>query len=222
MPYDKNDPRSQLSTAASAPAGIPRPAHYRELHQTAPDEKHDHGSRTWWTRSQAMVIGWTEAEAEDEIVTDDVAGEHAVLAIDGATLQVVHDGEVTSVDESAVVIVPPGSSRLRVTSPGTVIRVIAAATAPALAGRCANRSEYDSDDNNVAVFTPWPDPPGGHATRVYPISAHPIAEGRLGRIFRCSTVMVNVLPESDDPRDPVEAVTASPRRFRAGLATGVG
>ena len=35
-----------------------------------------------------------------------ITGEHALLAIDGATLQVVHDGEVTSVDESAVVIVP--------------------------------------------------------------------------------------------------------------------
>ena len=202
MPYDKNDPRSQLSTAGSAPAGIPRPAQYRELHDAAPDEKLDHGSTTWWTRSQAMLIGWTEAEVGDEITTNDVAGEHAVLAIDGATLDVTHDGQTTSVDEAAVVIVPPGSSSLRITSAGTVIRVIAAATAPALAGRCANRSEYDNDDTNVGAFTPWPDPPGGHTTRVYPISEHPIAEGRLGRIFRCSTVMVNVLPDSNDPRDP--------------------
>src|SRR4051794_39069291 len=146
MPYDKHDPRSQLSTAGSAPAGIPRAAHYRELHDSAPDEKHEHGSRTWWTRSQAMVIGWTEAEAGEEIVTNDVAGEHAVLAIEGATLQVVHDGHVTPVDEPAVVIVPPGASRLRVESAGTVIRVIAAATAGELATRCANRADYDDDD----------------------------------------------------------------------------
>ena len=39
MPYDKNDPRSQLSTAGSAPTGIPRPAQYRELHKIGPDEK---------------------------------------------------------------------------------------------------------------------------------------------------------------------------------------
>ncbi|HEX2784730.1 MAG TPA: hypothetical protein VHN36_14190 [Ilumatobacteraceae bacterium] len=202
MPYDKNDPRSQLSTAGSSPSGIPRPAQYRELHATGPDEKHASGSATWWTRSQAMVIGSTDAQSGDELTTNDVDGEHAVLVLDGAALQVSHDGQVVSVDEPSVVIVPPGSSSLQVTSPGTVIRVIAAATAPALAERCANASEYEESDANVATFTPWPDPPDGHRIRVYPLSEHPIAEGRLGRIFRCSDVMVNVLPESDDPRDP--------------------
>jgi hypothetical protein len=201
MPYDKNDPRSQLSTAGSSPSGIPRPAQYRELHKIGPDEKHDNGSNTWWTRSQAMLIGWTEARPGDELGSD-VAGEHAVLVLDNATLQVTHEGEVVSVDEPAVVIVPPGSSSLRITSAGTVIRVIAAATATDLAGRCANKGEYDDDDANVATFAPWPDPVGGHRIRFYPIAEHPIAEGRLGRIFRCSTVMINVLPESDDPRDP--------------------
>ncbi|HEY7627930.1 MAG TPA: hypothetical protein VH761_12715 [Ilumatobacteraceae bacterium] len=202
MPYDKNDPRSQLSTAGSAPAGIPRPAHYRELHASGPDEKHPHGSTTWWTRSQAMVIGSTEAQTGDELTTNDVGGEHAVLVLDGAAVEVKHGGEAVSVDEPAVVLVPPGSSSLRVTAPGTVIRVIAAATAPDLAGRCANSGEYAANDVNVADFTPWPDPSDGHRIRVYPIAEHPISEGRLGRIFRCSTVMVNVLPEADDPRDP--------------------
>jgi hypothetical protein len=202
MPYDKNDPRAQLSTAGSSSSGIPRPAQYRQLHEVGPDEKHANGGTTWWTRSQAMVIGSTEAKQGDELTTADVDGEHAVLVLDGAALQVNHDGQAVSVDEPAVVIVPPGTSSLRVTSPGTVIRVIAAATAPALAGRCANAVEYEESDTNVAEFTAWPDPSDGHRIRVYPIADHPIAEGRLGRIFRCSTVMVNVLPESDDPRDP--------------------
>ena len=203
MPYDKNDPRSQLSTAGNAPSGIPRAAQYRELHKVSPDEKLDNGSNTWWTRSQAMLIGWTEALAGDEL-TSDVTGEHGVLALDGATLEVVHNGEVVSVDEPAVIIVPPGSSALRVTSPGTVIRVIAAATAPELASRCANRGEYEAADANVADFAAWPDPVDGFRIRVYPIAEHPIADGRLGRIFRCSTVMINVLPESDVARDPTK------------------
>ena len=106
-----------------------------------------------------MVIGSTDGQTGDELTTSEVDGEHAVLVLDGATLQVNHDGQVVSVDEPAVVIVPPGSSSLKVMSPGTVIRVLAAATAPALAARCANASEYEDSDANVATFTPWPDPP---------------------------------------------------------------
>ena len=82
-----------------------------------------------------------------------------MLVLDGATLQVAHGGGVVSVDVPAVVIVPPGSSSVRITSAGTVIRVIAAATAADLAGRCANQSEYEADDANVAEFAPWPGPP---------------------------------------------------------------
>ena len=44
----------------------------------------------------------------------------------------------------------------------------------------------------------------GHRVRVYPLSEHPLKSGMLGRIFRCSTVMVNVLAEDDQPRDPTQ------------------
>ena len=155
MPYDKQDPRAQLSTAGSAPTGIPRAAHYRELHATPADDQHAHGSRTWWTRSQAMVIGQTDAKPGDELPVDHVDGEHGVIA---------------------------------------------AATAPALAARCANASEYAQADDNVAEFRSWPEPAEGHAVRVYPVAKYPVVEGRLGRIFRCSTVMVNVFDETDQPR----------------------
>ena len=203
MPYDKNDPRSQLSTAGSAPSGIPRPAQYRELHATGPDEKHANGSATWWTRSQAMIIGSTDAQPGDELTTNDVDGEHAVLVLDGAALQVAHGDQVVSVDEPAVVLVPPGSSTLQVTAPRHCHPRDRGRHGSGVGGPLRERAPNTQEsDANVAAFTPWPDPPDGHRVRVYPLADHPIAEGRLGRIFRCSTVMVNVLPESDDPRDP--------------------
>ena len=202
MPYDPTDPRAQLSTAGGTAAGVPRAASYRELLSSSPDEEHAGGGRTWWTRSQAMVIGHTEARAGDDLVTGHVAGEHAVLVLDGARIVILHDSGEDAVDEDAVVLVPPGSSTVRVTSGGTVVRVLAAPSAPGLAARCANAADYADADVNVAAFTAWPDPPAGHHVRVYPIAAHPVQEGRLGRIFRCSTLMVNVLPEDDRPRDP--------------------
>ena len=63
---------------------------------------------------------------------------------------------------------------------------------------------YESPDGNVAPFTAWPDPTDGQRVRVYPLAEHPLESGKLGRIFRCSTVMVNVLPEDDQPRDPTQ------------------
>jgi hypothetical protein len=204
MPYLATDPRAQLSTAGAQPAGIPRPATYRELGTDPPDERLPHGSATWWTRSQALLIGFTSACAGDELSLDDVAGEHAVLVLDGAVVSIPDGTGSVSVAEPAVAIVPPGPSTIRVASGGTIIRVLAAATAPAVADRSANAGDYDTTDGNVATFASWPDPPGGHRVRVYPLADHPLETGKLGRIFRCSTVMVNVLPEDDRPRDPTQ------------------
>jgi hypothetical protein len=203
MPYVATDPRAQLSTAGT-PVGVPRAATYRELGTSSPDEQFAHGSATWWTRSQALLIGYSSACADDELSVTDVDGEYAVLVLDGAEATIEHSSGNASVNEPAVVIVPPGTSTVRVTAPGTVIRVLAAATAPALAGESVNAADYAEADGNVATFAAWPDPPDGHRVRVYPLAEHPLEAGKLGRIFRCSTVMINVLPEDDQPRDATQ------------------
>jgi hypothetical protein len=204
MPYVATDPRAQLSTAGAQPAGVPRAATYRELGTTAPDEQLAHGGSTWWTRSQALLIGYSSTRAGDELTVDDVDGEYAVLVLDGAEAAIEHATGSASVTEPAVAIVPRGASTVRVTAPGTIIRVLAAATAPSLAERASNAGDYETPDGNVAGFAAWPEPPDGHRVRVYPLSEHPLESGKLGRIFRCSTVMVNVLPEDDQPRDPTQ------------------
>ena len=203
MPYDPTDPRTQLQPAVNDMAGVPRPARYRELHDASPVQRHDRGSTTWWTRSQAAVVGYTHA-IEGDAWTCGAAGEHVLLVLDGARVSMAAATGTVGVDEPSVVIVPPGESTLSVQHAGTVVQLFAADTVPDVADACADAHEYALADRNVAPFAPWPDPPGGHRLRVYPLSAHPIQEGRLGRIFRCSTVMVNVLPADDAPRDPTK------------------
>jgi hypothetical protein len=204
VPYDPTDPRAQLTTAVRTAPAVPRPASYRELQTAAADEEQPNGSRTWWTRSQALVVGYTQANPADDLVVDGVGGEYVVLVLDGAEVSVDHPSGVEVVGEPSVVIVPPGSSTIRVLAGGTVVRLLAASTAPVLAERCANADEYAGPDANVADFVAWPDPPAGPQIRVYRLADHPLEEGRLGRIFRCTTVMVNVLPDDDRPRDPTK------------------
>lgn len=203
MPYDTADPRAQLSTAGSTPKGIPRPATYRQLHQVAADEELTDESRTWWTRSQAMVTAWSEVRPGDALMVEANA-EYALLVLEGAQVRVEWSSGIEEVHEDAVVVVPPGTSTAYVDAPGTVVRIFAAALEPELAAGCANGADYASSDPNVAEFVAWPASPAGDAVRVYPIADYPTDPGRLGRIFRCSTVMVNVFDPHDEPRDPTK------------------
>ena len=206
MPYDASDPRSKLSTAGSTPAGSPRRPTYRELHEDSPDEVLDNGSATWLTRSQAMVLAHTEGRAGDVLAVD-AAGEYVVLVIDDTRITVEHDGRSEQVGESAVVIVPSGASTVTIDGPGIVIRVFGAPTVPELAARCSNATDYDVPDANVAEWRPWPLPPAGERIRVYTFADHPLEDGRLGRLIRCSTVMVNAFGRQTDER---EFTTVSP------------
>ena len=67
-----------------------------------------------------------------------------------------------------------------------------------------NRALYEVPDPNVPAFTAWPDPPSGHRVRVYPMADVPADPKRFGRLFRCSTIMVNVFESVPEPRDPAK------------------
>lgn len=201
MPYDANDPRSALSTAGATPTGVPRAATYRQLHDGPADVTESGGGATWWTRSQAMVIAFTEALPGDRLVAE-TAGEYGLLVLDGAGVDVHHDSGDVTVDRDSVIVVPPGASDVEVTRAGNVVRVFAAGLEPELAAQCVNHDDYDPADHNVADYQPWPDPPDGHRVRAYELADHPSEPGRLGSIFRCSTVMINVFDPHDEPRDP--------------------
>jgi hypothetical protein len=200
MPYDDADPRSQMA-ASAAVVGVPRAASYRELGTSGADEVSALGSTTWWTRSQAVVVGYTNAQAGDVLVSES-DGESVMLALDGVQFTVSQASVVASVTEPSTVVVPAGASTIAVSASGTLVRLFAASLTPALASSCGNSYAYETADVNVAPFQTWPLPADGPRVHVYPWSRYPPEPGRLGSIFRCSTLMVNVFPVDDLPRDP--------------------
>ncbi len=59
---------------------------------------------------------------------------------------------------------------------------------------------------NIQPFKPWPAPPQGHRLRVYDLDVPP-QPGRFGRIWRCSTLMVNVHPARAGTQGSGKALT---------------
>jgi hypothetical protein len=108
-----------------------------------------------------------------------------------------------TVDEEAFVVVPPGDSSIEVLADGPVIRLFSV-VADDLRASALNAGAYDEPDLRAAPLGAWPDPPAGFALRVYPLADTPIAEGRFGRIFRTTNMMVNFLAEEPTPRNPAK------------------
>lgn len=203
--YASDDIRSRLATATPTrtvdPATPIRPAQWIEFHHLPVTQTGPHGSRTWIARAANLVLAYTDAKAGDVFTRTAQPDEYAVLMYsESAPVTVTGGGSTHHVAEEAFVVVPPGDSEIRVNGDGILIRVFST-VADDLRESALNAAAYAEPDPRTAPLTPWPDPVGGFALRVYPLALTPIAEGRFGRIFRTTNLMVNFLAEEPAPRN---------------------
>jgi hypothetical protein len=206
--YGSDDPRSKLASAAGAAAApyASKPgairfvgAEYVKFHDDPPREVSDR-ARTWYGRGQNFVVAYTEAASGAVLVRDAQLDEYFVL-IPERDLEVTigTPQETRIVSGHSLVIVPPGRSVVTAGSSGKIVRVFTAQSAD-LVMLASNAHSYSEPHPNIPPYRPWPDPPSGHRLRVYDLDVPP-QEGRFGRIWRCSTLMINVLPVEAGPRD---------------------
>lgn len=199
--YDQTDPRAKLaSQGANAVPEYFNIADYIRFNRHKPVETSE-TQRTWWSRGQNFVIGYSECVEGDEFVRSGQLDEYVVLLPDETSrLSIDANGTVTDVPGGSIAVVPPGYSKITVQQSGRVVRLFTARNEDLLE-LPINQASYLETHQNVAPFSPWPDSPGASSVRVYSLDVPP-EKGRFGRIWRCSTFMVSFLDPYDGPRDP--------------------
>ena len=198
--YNKSDPRSSLATAKAGPIATDfAAAEYVKFYETRPQED-DANGKTWFARGQNFVIAYSDAAPSASFARDGQVDEYAVLLPDAnSSATIGWGGETVTVAGYSLAFVPPGDSVVTMLNGGRLVRMFSTRSLD-LAAACANNEAYREPHPNIPPFVAWPEPNGGYRVRNYSLDV-PEQPGRFGRIWRCTTLMVNVLPQESGPRD---------------------
>ncbi len=216
--YDTTDPRAVLApsaTPSTAPATGSYPADYVVFRDAPPTAEDSSGSRHWYARGQNFVVGYSDC-AGAMTVRRTRQPDEWVLLLPGAQISanITANGQVTRAEGYCLAILPPGDTEVEITGHGQVVQIFTSNAADLLP-LAINADSYEFEHRNVAAFRPWPTAVDGPRARVYSLDV-PRAEGRLGRIWRCSTLMVNLSFPIEGPRDETRLSPHSHPDFEQG------
>lgn len=194
------DPRAALPAYATAGDGQTfAAAEYAKFYET-PASTETESLRLWYARGQNFLVGYADGNAGGRYERAAQVDEYVLLIPDeNVELTVEWEGEITTAQGPSIVFVPAGRSVLEVIQPGRFVLMFTTLNQD-LCEQCTNAESYAQPHPNIPPFEAWPEPSQGPAVRVYSLNV-PDEEGRFGRIWRCSTFMVNVLPPQYGPRD---------------------
>lgn len=200
--FDRDDPRAALATAP-APKGPTlsayTPSDYLRFYEREAQIENEL-ERTWCVRGQNAVIVYTEARPGARFERESQIDEWAMLLPDAdVAVELDVDGRTHAIPGGTLTLVPPGAASFRVVKGGRIARLFTTRSLD-LAARALNASTYAKPNQAIPPLQAWPTPPGGFKVRTYSIDV-PDQPGRFGKIWRCTTFMVNYFTPSRGPRD---------------------
>lgn len=218
--FDTTDPRASLAANAASSIGGRRlyGAHYGRFYQEPPQQD-DGLARQWFIRGQNFIVAYAEAQAGATFVRTDQVDEYVVLLPEAGTQVEIAAQDcgkpdvITRAQGPALIVVPPGPSTVQVIRGGRVVRLVSHRAD--LAAAASNAAAYAEAHDAVAPLVAWPEPPGEWKVRVYDAGI-PEVPGRFGRIWRCTTFMVNWLVPQQGPRDPKKLSPHHHEEFEQG------
>ncbi|WP_068091180.1 cupin domain-containing protein [Novosphingobium rosa] len=200
--YDQSDPRAALAAAAPSPKPAATQfaaAEYGRFYDSPPQQD-DAAGRSWYFRGQNFVLHYMEAKAGAVLTRQDQIDEYALMLPDpDSEVEITAGGETKVVKGGQLAFVPPGASAIRVLREGRLIRLVTTRSAD-LVALCANEASYREAHPNIPPLESWPAPRDGYRIRAYPLDVAP-SPGRFGSIYRCTTMMINMLDAFEGPRD---------------------
>jgi hypothetical protein len=197
--YDKSDPRSKLAPRHEQSGATATPATYGLYYRDPPVDDDENG-RAWYTRGQDLLVNYIEAKAGARFARTGQVDEYMIVLPDEETpYEATAEGQTVTGAGHQVIIVPPGDSEITLPKGGRVVRLFSTQS-PDLNEKCANAGTYATPDPAIPPFKAWPDPPSGYKLRVYDLwkTREP---GKIGPIWRCTTIMLNFPPPGGGPRD---------------------
>ena len=205
--YEADDPRAALATAGSgggASSAAFGASTYACYYDSEPRDEGAH-QRNWYTRGQNFVVCYSEVEPGAVFTRRGQTDEYVLLLHDPAMSATVEaNGEVVAVSGYSITMIPPGDSTITAHAGGQLVRLITTAS-PDIAALAQNAEKYAGPHPQIPALAPWPEPVGGWQIRSYSLDV-PDVEGRFGKIFRCTTFMVNIFP----PQGPRDVTKLSP------------
>ena len=198
--YDQSDPRASLakSSATIPVGGAMADAEYGLFYKDPPTDD-DANGRSWFCRgriSSSRIRKPSPERRSRATIRSMSTWCWRLMSIRRWSPRLARREETAGY---ALVVMPPGRSRITLRKGGRIIRLYSTRSLD-LAAKCANAASYQRPHPNIPPLKDWPAPPDGFKVRLYSLDV-PKSPGRFGRIWRCTTLMVNVPEVNMGPRD---------------------